>query len=77
MAKSTLVTVFEWLGSGLAILFALLNASNTGNEVLGFTLLFASAALFAAWAVIDRRWAFLVLQFFYMGAAVYGVVSWS
>ena len=75
--RKLLVTVFEWLGSGLAILFALLNASNTGNEVLGFTLLFVSAALFAGWAVIDRRWAFLVLQFFYMGAAVFGVFSWS
>ena len=77
MNKRVLVTIFEWLGSALAILFALLNASNTGNEVLGFTLLFVSAALFAGWAVIDRRWAFLVLQFFYMGAAVFGVLSWS
>ena len=77
MSRRALVTVFEWLGSGLAIAFALLNASNTGNEVLGFTLLFASAALFAGWAVIDRRWAFFVLQMFYMGAAVWGVMSWS
>ena len=76
-AKRRLVTLFEWTGSALAILFALLNASNTGNEVLGFTLLFVSAALFAGWAVIDGRWAFLVLQVFYMGAAIYGVVRWS
>ena len=77
MTRERLVTIFEWTGSALAILFALLNASNTGNEVLGFSLLFVSAALFACWAVIDRRWAFLVLQVFYMGAGIYGVASWS
>ena len=77
MTRERLVTVFEWTGSGLAILYALLIASNTGNEVLGFALLFVSASLFAAWAVLDRRWAFLALQFFYIAAAVIGLLRWS
>ena len=77
MTRERLITIFEWTGSGSAILYALLIASNTGNEVLGFALLFLSASLFAAWAVIDRRWAFLLLQFFYIAAAIIGLVRWS
>jgi len=77
LSKSTYVTIFETIGSVLAIVYALLIASNTGNEVLGFVLLFASAALFAIWAVLDKRWAFLVLQFFYIGTAIIGIFRWS
>ncbi|GJM38705.1 MAG: hypothetical protein DHS20C19_20720 [Acidimicrobiales bacterium] len=72
-----LVTGFEVSGSMLAIVYALLIASNTGNEVLGFVLLLISAALFAGWAVIDRRWAFLTLQFFYAASAVIGLIRWA
>ena len=62
--KRKLTSVFEISGSVLAMVYALLIASNTGNEILGFSLLFISASLFAAWAVIDRRWTFLLLQAF-------------
>lgn len=61
----------------LAMVYAVLIASNTGNEVLGFALLLLSALLFAAWAVIDRRWAFFGLQFFYIVSAIIGLVRWS
>ena len=67
-------TVFEISGSALAIVYALLLASNTGHEIAGFTLLLISSALFAGWAVIDRRWAFLALQFFYASSAILGLV---
>ena len=43
------------IGSTLAIAYALLVASNTGNEVLGFALLLVSSGLFVLWAVLDRR----------------------
>ena len=72
-----LVTVFEFSGSALAIVYALLIASNTGNEVVGFTLLLISSGLFAGWAVIDRRWAFLLLQFFYAASAILGLIRWA
>ena len=68
---------FEVSGSALAIVYALLLASNTGNEILGFSLLLISSGLFAAWAVIDRRWAFLSLQFFYAASALIGFIRWS
>lgn len=77
MSKSGWITAFEVSGSVLAMVYALLIASNTGNEVLGFTLLFISASLFAAWAVLDRRWAFLALQFFYAFSAVIGLIRWG
>jgi hypothetical protein len=77
MDKRKWTSVFEWTGSALAIVYALLIASNTGNEVLGFSLLLISASLFAAWAVIDKRWAFLLLQFFYAASAVIGLVRWG
>ncbi|MCA0957237.1 hypothetical protein [Mameliella sediminis] len=72
-----LVTLLEISGSSLAIVYALLIASNTGNEVAGFTLLLISSGLFAGWAVIDRRWAFLLLQGFYVASAILGLIRWA
>ena len=77
MTKNTWITIFETSGSLLAILYAMLIASNTGNELLGFTLLLVSACLFAAWGIIDKRWAFLVLQFFYAASAIIGLIRWA
>ncbi len=77
MNKARWVTVFEVSGSVLAMVYALLIASNTGNEVLGFALLLISALLFAAWGFIDRRWAFFALQFFYAASAIIGLFRWS
>ena len=61
MSKRQMTTIFEVTGSALAIAYALLVASNTGNEILGFALLLISSGLFALWAVVDKRWAFLIL----------------
>lgn len=72
-----LIRIFETSGSVLAMAYALLIASNTGNEILGFSLLLISALLFAAWGWIDKRWAFLLLQFFYAASAIIGLVRWS
>jgi hypothetical protein len=77
MNKNQLITIFEFTGSALAIIYAMLIASNTGNEVLGFVLLLISAILFALWAVIDKRWDFLSLQFFYIISAIIGIVRWA
>jgi hypothetical protein len=76
ISKKGMTTIFEVTGSSLAIAYALLVASNTGNEVLGFTLLLVSSGLFASWAIIDKRWAFLILQFFYAFSAIVGIVRW-
>ncbi|WP_170381348.1 hypothetical protein [Ruegeria atlantica] len=75
--RRRLTTVFEVTGSVLAMAYALLIASNIGAELLGFTLLFVSAALFAAWAMIDRRWTFLLLQGFYATSAIIGLIRWA
>ncbi len=77
MDKHRFVTVFEVTGSVLAMAYALLIASNIGNEILGFSLLLVSSALFAGWAVLDSRWAFLALQFFYAASAVIGLIRWA
>ncbi len=77
MQKTRLTTAFEVTGSALAIIYALLIASNTGNEILGFSLSVASAGLFAAWGLLDRRWAFLSLQFFYAASAILGIIRWA
>lgn len=76
-ARRRLTAVFETAGSGLAIAYALLIAANIGAEALGFTLLLVSSALFAAWAVIDRRWTFLLLQAIYACSAVIGLIRWG
>lgn len=77
MTKTTFVKICETFGSVIAIVYAVLIASNTGNEVLGFTLLLISAVAFAIWAVLDKRWAFLVLQVFYIGTALLGIWRWG
>lgn len=77
MDKKKVITIFEVSGSVLAMVYALLIASNTGNEILGFSLLLISALLFAGWGFIDKRWAFLALQFFYTVSAIIGLVRWG
>ncbi len=69
--------LFEITGSLLAMAYALLIASKVGAEILGFSLLLASSGLFAAWAIVDRRWTFLFLQGFYALSAVIGLIRWS
>ncbi len=77
MNKNRRIKFFEVTGSALAIIYAMLIASNTGNEILGFALLLTSSGLFAAWAIIDKRWAFLTLQFFYATSAIIGLIRWG
>lgn len=64
MFKRKITNICEFSGSVLAMVYAILIASNTGNEILGFSLLLISAILFAIWGYIDKRWTFLALQFF-------------
>ncbi len=66
----------EWFGVITAIAYSMLVASNTGNEVLGFTLLFISAVAIGVWAFLCRHYGILLLQFFYATAGIIGVVRW-
>ena len=75
--RRKLTTAFEFSGSVLAMAYAILIASNIGAEVIGFSLLLVSSALFACWAYIDGRWSFLLLQLFYATSAVIGLVRWG
>ena len=77
MTSKRMTTVFEVFGSVTAMAYALLIASNTGNEVLGFSLLLVSAMAFAVWGYIDRRWAFFALQGFYIASALIGLWRWG
>ena len=77
MSRNKIITICEVLGSVLAMAYALLIASNTGNEILGFSLLLISALLFAGWGFLDKRWAFFALQFFYAASAIIGLVRWG
>ena len=76
MFKKKIINVCEFTGSVLAMVYALLSASNTGNEILGFSLLLRSAILFAIWGYMDKRWAFFALQFFYASAGIIGMIRW-
>jgi hypothetical protein len=66
----------EWFGVFTAIAYSLLVASNTGNEALGFSLLFVSAITIALWAFFCRHYGILFLQFFYAAAGVIGIIRW-
>jgi len=54
----------------------MLVASNTGNEVVGFILLFISAISIGVWAFSFKHYGMLLLQFFYATAGLMGVVRW-
>lgn len=66
----------EWFGVATAIAYALLVASNTGYEVLGFTLLLVSAIAIGLWAYLGRHYGMLLLQFFYATAGIIGILRW-
>ena len=66
----------EWFGVCTAIAYTLLVASNTGNEVLGFSLLFVSAIAIGIWAYSFKHYGILLLQFFYATAGLLGVLRW-
>ena len=72
-----LTSVFEIVGSVLAMIYAMSIAMNIGAEKLGFALLLLSSGLFAGWAIIDRRWTFLLLQAFYSTSAIIGFIRWG
>jgi nicotinamide riboside transporter PnuC len=75
-AASRQAKALEWLGVLTAIAYSLLVASNTGHEVLGFSLLLVSSVAIAWWALIGKHHGMLLLQFFYAAAAIIGVVRW-
>ena len=77
MFKRKITNICEFSGSVLAMVYAILIASNTGNEILGFSLLLISAILFAIWGYVDKRWTFLALQFFYASSALIGLIRWA
>ena len=66
----------EWFGVLTAIAYSMLVASNTGNEVSGFFLLFISAVSIGFWAFLGKYYGILLLQFFYATAGVIGVLRW-
>tara|TARA_B100001167_G_scaffold168804_1_gene118694 strand:- start:127 stop:351 length:225 start_codon:yes stop_codon:yes gene_type:complete len=66
----------EWFGVLTAIAYSMLVASNTGYEVLGFTLLFISAISMGMWALSFKHYGILLLQFFYATAGLMGVIRW-
>ena len=75
--KRRLTSLFEVIGSVIAMVYSLSIAMNIGAEILGFALLLISSTLFSAWAFIDRRWTFLLLQAFYIASAIIGLIRWS
>jgi small-conductance mechanosensitive channel len=66
----------EWFGVVTAIIYSMLVASNTGYEVIGFTLLFISALAIGLWAFLCKHYGILLLQFFLASAGVIGVWRW-
>ena len=66
----------EWFGALTAIAFSLLVASNSGNEVLGFVLLFISAIAIGLWAFLGKHYGILLLQLFYATEGIIGVLRW-
>ena len=71
-----LKNALEWFGVVTAIVYSMLVASNTGNEVLGFSLLFLSAIAIGIWAFLCKHYGILLLQFFYASAGIIGTLRW-
>ena len=62
--QNVIKKVLEWFGVITAIIYSLLVASNTGYEVLGFTLLFISTLAIGLWALLCKHYGISLLQFF-------------
>ena len=75
--RRKLTSIFEVIGSVLAMIYAMSIALNIGAEMVGFSLLLVSSGLFAGWAILDRRWTFLLLQAFYATSAIIGLIRWA
>ena len=73
----TLTSVFEIIGSVLAMIYAMSIAVNVGAETLGFSLLLVSSALLTLRPNGLTRWTFLLLQGFYSASAVIGLIRWA
>lgn len=76
LKQEVLKKALEWSGVVTAIVYSLLVASNTGYEVLGFTLLLISALAIGLWAILCKHYGILLLQFFYASAGIIGVWRW-
>ena len=76
MKERSMTKLLEWFGVLTAIAYSILVASNTGNEVLGFSLLFISAIAIGVWAYLCRHYGILMLQFFYASAGIIGILRW-
>jgi hypothetical protein len=76
LKQEVLKKALEWSGVVTAIVYSLLVASNTGYEVLGFTLLLISALAIGLWALLCKHYGILLLQFFYASAGIIGVWRW-
>ena len=76
MSQITIKRALEWFGGLTSIAYSILVASNTGNEVIGFLLLFISAVAIGAWAFLCKHFGILLLQFFYASAGIFGVLRW-
>ena len=50
-----LTSLLEVIGSILAMVYAMSIAMNIGAEMLGFSLLLVSSALFSGWTIVERR----------------------
>ena len=74
--KQSFRKILEWSGVVLAILYSLLIALNVGAEVLSFVLLLTSALLIGFWAFLGDHKGVLLLQLFYIGAAIVGIIRW-
>jgi hypothetical protein len=66
----------EWFGVVTAIIYSMLVASNTGYEVIGFTLLFISALAIGLWLFFVSITGYCFYSFFYASAGVIGVWRW-
>ena len=68
--------ILEWLGVATAIFYSLFVAANLGLEFAGFTLLLISAIILGAWSYLCGHKAMFLLQFFYAGAGILGMIRW-
>jgi len=66
----------EWAGVITAIIYSMLMALNIGAEYLAFILLLLSALLIGGWALLNRYLGILLLQIFYLSAAIVGLIRW-
>lgn len=71
-----MIKALEWIGSALAIVGALMLASNTGINFEGYIVMIVSNVMVCAAVVQKKMWGLLLMFIFYNMVNLWALTNW-